>query len=86
MNQYLAVTVGDKHMAGGQQFVPQLAVIINLPVKHQHQGLVLVVQRLVGRLNVDNAQTAKAHGNAVVQIIPFRIRPPMGDEPAISLI
>ena len=67
-------------MAQLDEFRPQILIVIDLAVKHQHQGLVLVKEGLRGALYVNNAQTAKAHGNALVGVITVRVGAAVGDD------
>jgi len=79
VDQGLAVALGGKGVTQLDQLGPQSLIVIDLAVKHQHQGLVLVIQRLRGPLHVNDAQTAKAHMDAGIHIITVRVRAPMGD-------
>ena len=79
VHQHLAVSLGGKGMPCFEQLLPQRAVVVDLTVEHQHQRLVLIIKRLVPRLEVDDAEPPKAHCHRVVDIVPIGIRSAMGD-------
>ena len=50
----------------GNQNFTKFPIVIDFPVEHQHQRPVLIKNRLVaGVADIDNAQTAKAHRDAI---------------------
>lgn len=66
MDQHLAVRFGDKGVSRLQQLPAKGRIIVDFPVEHQHQGLVLVIKRLLTGFQINDAQPAEAHGDAVV--------------------
>ena len=66
-------------MAGRQQLFPQRLIVVNLPIEHQHQRLIFIIQRLISRLQINDAQAPEAHRHPVAAVNPFRIRSPVGD-------
>ena len=63
-----------------QQLLPDVLVVVDLPVEHQHLGAVLVVDGLIPLLgNVDNTQPPVTQCNVRIHIASCRIRPPVTD-------
>ena len=79
VEQHLAVRLGGKDVPGGEQLLPQGAVVVYLAVEHQHLGTVFVIDRLAAPAEVDDAQAAEGHGDGPIQIGSFGIRPAVGD-------
>ena len=80
VNQHLGIGLGAEHMPCRQQILPDVLVVVDLPVEHQHLGAVLVVDGLIPLLgNVDDAQPPVPQCNVPIHIAPCRIRPPVTD-------
>ena len=80
VNQHLGVRIRGEDMPLFLKLLTKLLIIIDFPVEHKHQGLVLIINRLASVIQVDNAQPAKAHGNLVVGIKPLAVRSPVGND------
>ena len=61
VDEDLAVGVGVKFVTAFNKPVAKLLVIVDFTVKGENLGLVLVVDRLVSCVKVDNGKPAKAH-------------------------
>lgn len=79
MQENFAVGFGGEGMPSCEQLLPQRAIIVDFAVKHQHFGLILIINRLATSIEVDDAQPPKRHGDGTVQIISLGIRAAMGD-------
>ena len=80
MQQYFTVSLGCKHMTLFNQFLAQFLVVINFPVKREHQGLIFVINGLVAAFaDINNAQPAEPHGNIVIRKDTAAVRPTMGN-------
>ena len=66
VNQDLAVGVGVEPVTFGDKLLPELLIVIDLAVEGQNEGFVLIVNRLMTCVEVDDRQAAKAHRNSVV--------------------
>ena len=80
VHQHLAVGLGGEAVTTGDQLLAQLLVVVDLAVEGEDQGLVLVVDGLMSRLEVDDRQAAKAHGDGFVAVIAVGIGTAMGDD------
>ena len=58
----------------------QLDIVIDLAVEHDPDRSVLVRDRLLARLQVDDAQAAHPQGDAILHVKPVAIWPAMGDD------
>ena len=62
-------------VAAALEVRPQLDVVEDLAVEHRPDGLVLVVDRLVAALEVDDAQPRMAQAEAGLGVIAGAVRP-----------
>ena len=67
------IGAGAKPMALLNQCFTQCRAVINLPIAHQHQGVVLVIDGLVAGLKIDNAEPGLAQRNLAVVVIALVI-------------
>src|SRR5439155_7045897 len=76
MNDDFGVRMGAETMALIDQFFSQLFVVVNFTIESDADGAVLVVERLVSLLEVDDAQANMAEGECatVEQCIARAIR------------
>ena len=79
MDQHFRIGMGCELMAPGFQFGAQLPVIINFPVKGEHQVFILVINGLVALLQIDDTQPAESHRDRFIHIKPTAVRAPVGD-------
>ena len=79
MDQHLAVRLGIEAMACIQQLPAQIPIVINLPIEHEYQGFVLIVDRLTAGFQINDTQPPEGHSHAVVQVIALGIRASMSN-------
>jgi hypothetical protein len=75
------ISAGAKPMALLNQCFVQCRAVINLPIAHQHQGVVLVTDGLVAGLKIDNAEPGLAQSNFSVVVVTLIIRPTVMQRP-----
>ena len=63
------------------QIFAQLAVIVNLAVKNNPPGLILIMDGLVAGGKVNDLEAAHGKTEVPVTVIPFRVRPAVRHEP-----
>ena len=68
MNQNLAVGFGVELVALLDKGRAKLLVVVDFAVEGENKGLVLVVNRLMTGVKVDNRQSAEAHVDRLVDI------------------
>ena len=66
VNKHLAVGFGGEFMSLFNQFLTDSLVVVDLAVEGEHQGFILVVNRLMTCFKVDYRQAPKAHSYGVV--------------------
>jgi hypothetical protein len=71
--------VGIKTMPFGHKVLAESLKVIDLAVKHRPDGLVFIVDGLMPRLDVDDAETAHPEIDLRIGIIAVLIRAPMKD-------
>ena len=75
VDDHLGVALGGEAMAAAQQVAPQLAEVVDLAVEDDDDRAVLVVDRLVAGLEVDDAQPLDAEPHLALHVQAARIRP-----------
>ncbi len=80
VNQEFRVRPRIELVPRGLEFTPQLRVIENLPVVDDPEGPVLVVDRLVAALEVEDAQPGGAQTDPLVHVDSEGIGPAVADE------
>ena len=75
----LAVGLGAEGVALLQQVLPELLIVVDLPVEHQHHGAVLIEDGLPPALQVDDGQPPESQGDVVVHIVVGVVRAPVDD-------
>jgi hypothetical protein len=82
----LAVAPGSERVPARGELRPQLDVVEDLAVEDQGDGAVLVEERLIAVLEVDDAEPADAQRHARglcgKLILPGAVRPPVGEDGA----
>ena len=68
VQQDLRVRIGPEGMALDPEHLPELAVVVDLPVEGDDQPAVLRLHGLIAALEIDDGQTAEAHGDLIVHI------------------
>ena len=71
----LGVAVGRQAVAGPQQLAAQLGVVVDLAVEDDDDRAVLVVDRLVAGVEVDDPQPLDAEADAARHVQAARVRP-----------
>jgi hypothetical protein len=66
VDEYLGVAVRPETVARALQVAAQFAVVVDLTVLNDVDGLVLVGHRLVARLEVDDREPARRETDALV--------------------
>src|SRR5213080_3880323 len=64
------------------ELLAQLAIVVDLAVQHDRHGPVLVEDRLVSRVQVDDAQPLDAESHAALTMDACGVRPTMPDHRA----
>ena len=82
MEHHFGVAVRPEVMSGALQLVAQLAVVVDLTVLDDVEGAVLVGDRLVARLEVDDRETPRGEGDVAVAELPEAVRAAMNQCPA----
>ena len=67
-------------MASLLQIVTKVSIVIDFPVEHDADRLVLVVDRLAPRLNVYNGEPTHPQGHALAEVKSVAIRTAMRDQ------
>ena len=80
VEQHLAVRGGRELVSQTLELLFQLLIIIYFAVIGEYQITVLIVDRLVAVLEVDDGQSAKAHRDVVIHIYAVRIGTAVGDD------
>ena len=75
----LRVGAGLEHVALLQKVLPQGLEVVDLPVKGEDLGAVLVQNGLAPAFQVDDGKPPKAQGNVLVHIVVGVVRPPVDD-------
>ena len=70
VNKHFAVCFCIEDVICSNKLFSQIFVIIDLSVKSEHQGFVFIVNRLMTCINIDDAQSSKAHRDSGVFIKP----------------
>src|SRR5579863_7920298 len=77
MNDRLRVALRRERVAARQQIAAQIAIVVNLAVKDNPDRLVLVRDRLVARMQVDNAEPPHPDRTPAIEMKPVVIRSPV---------
>src|SRR5690348_17132169 len=77
MHDHFAVSAGPESMSLGTKLSPQFHVIVDFAVGDQHQRLVLVENRLLPSLDIDDAQPPHRQSNGSFMEDPLPIRSSM---------
>ena len=80
VDQHLAVGFGRKRVTLCLQRLAQLLVVVDFTVECENHGLVLVEDRLVACIQVDDGQAPEAHANGVVGVKAVGVGTAMGDD------
>src|SRR5262249_51762236 len=82
VNDDLRVRLGGKAMSACEQRFAQLAVVVDLPVQDDDDRPVLVEDRLVAGIQVDDRQTLNAEADVAIDVDAARVRPSVLDDSA----
>jgi len=85
VQDHLGVGTRFESVAPRYQIVRQVCVIVNLSVKDDHRGPVLVEDGLPASSQIDDAQAAVTQPHIPVNEIPFVVRAPVVQGPRHSL-
>ena len=80
VNQHLAVGVGREVMTAADQVAAQILVVIDFTVEGEDKRFVLVVDRLMTCLQVNDGQPSETHIHGVVHEHTVGIRSAVGDD------
>ena len=80
VHEHLAVGTGAELMSQLLQLLLKILVVIDLAVVGQDQRAVLIRDRLVAALEVDDTQPAKAHGDGIVHVQTVRVGTAVSDD------
>src|SRR3972149_12227379 len=80
MHKALGVRLCREPMAVFLEIPTNLPVIVDLPIEHDPDRSVLIVDWLMSPLHVDNRQPTHAQRDTITEKIPFVIRPAMRQE------
>jgi hypothetical protein len=85
VNDHLSIRSGTEPMAFIDQTLAQLPEIVDLSVQDDPDGLVFVVDRLLTRLKVDDAEPSHTHSEISIHEDSLIIRSTMPNTPAHPL-
>jgi hypothetical protein len=77
MNQDLGVAPGFEHMPPGLEIFPYGQVIVDLAVKDNRNGLILIHHGLVSSGDIDDGKASDSDADVPVEIKPFIVRSPV---------
>jgi hypothetical protein len=77
VNDCLGIAVCVKGVTEFFEFLAQLAVVIDFAVENYPGGAVLVVNRLLSALKIDDGQPAHTQANRSIEVEPVVVRAPM---------
>src|SRR6478752_6635285 len=83
MEHHFGVTVCPEVMPGALQLVAQLAVVVDLAVLDDVERAILVGDRLVARLEVDDRETPRGEGDVAVAELSEAVRDAIRDGGAV---
>src|SRR5881275_3181542 len=79
MQDGFRVALGGERVAARDQTAPQLRVVVDLPVEHDHRRPILVEDRLVTAREVDDAEATHAQADGTVYVDALVVGAPMPD-------
>jgi hypothetical protein len=85
MNDRFGVGIGVEGMSALQEVLPQFLVVEDFPVENDLNGSILVVDRLVSSIQVDDAETPHPKSDARFEIESFVIGTTVNDRVAHPL-
>ena len=77
VGDHLGVALGREAVPRRSSVAAQLAIVVDLAVEDDDDGAVLVVDRLIARLEVDHPQAPDAQADAVLGMQTGRVRAAM---------
>src|SRR5690349_19801504 len=77
MNDCFGIAGGLQAMAAFEERLTQFLIVVNLPVEDDPNRSVLVADRLLARLEVDDAEPPHAEADTRAKVHPFFIRSTM---------
>ena len=66
MDEDLCITLRAKAVTGGLELLPQLAIVVDLAVLNDVNRPILVCDRLIARLEVDDREPSSCEGRVAV--------------------
>jgi hypothetical protein len=77
VNNHLCITVRRKNMTTTTQLLSQLHVVVNLTIQNNHNRIILIEDRLITRLQIDDSQPLHTKTDTLIQKDATRIRTTM---------